>query len=106
MIYRLVKMQFAEEEIPQFLDLFGRYRQRIAGFPGCAELKLLRGHEETGVFFTYSVWESPEHLEGYRQSDLFSEVWPATKRLFMAKPEAWTLQLEKLNDIPFSNGSN
>jgi len=97
MIYRLVKMQFPEESLPDFLQLFALYRERIASFPGCEELKLLRGRDQTGLFFTYSVWQSPEQLEQYRQSELFSEVWPATKRLFSAKPEAWTLQLEDLN---------
>jgi heme-degrading monooxygenase HmoA len=84
-------MQFSEESVPLFLDLFGRYCERISLFPGCKELKLLRGVDDAGVFFTYSLWESPDHLESYRQSELFSEVWPATKKLFSAKPEAFTL---------------
>ncbi len=44
------------------------------------------------VLFTYSHWESEAALETYRHSELFAEVWAATKVLFNAKPEAWSVQ--------------
>jgi (4S)-4-hydroxy-5-phosphonooxypentane-2,3-dione isomerase len=30
-------------------------------------------------------------LNAYRESELFKFIWPRTKALFNAKPEAWTL---------------
>ena len=49
------------------------------------------------VLFTYSHWEDEESLNNYRISETFKEVWPQTKALFAAKPQAFSL--EKLETV-------
>jgi len=43
------------------------------------------------VFFTYSYWNDESDLENYRKSELFKNIWSATKKNFSAKPEAWSV---------------
>jgi quinol monooxygenase YgiN len=50
----------------------------------------LKEENETGVYFTYSVWDSQEHLDAYRFTPLFKMVWPKVKEWFADKPEAWS----------------
>lgn len=90
MIVRIVKMTFQPERIPAFLQLFEETKAHIRGFEGCQHLQLLREKADGLIFFTYSHWESEEHLNAYRDSALFAEVWAQTKIHFAAKPEAWT----------------
>lgn len=95
MIVRLVKMTFREEEVATFESLFAKYHSQIRNFPGCTHLQLLKdGH----VYFTYSHWQDTQSLENYRHSELFQEVWPATKLLFANPAEAWST--EQLYHLP------
>ena len=72
-----------------FIRLFDKYKAQIAVAEGCLGVKMLRGDEH---FFTYSRWESEAHLNAYRHSTVFEEVWPQTKALFSGKPKAWTCE--------------
>jgi heme-degrading monooxygenase HmoA len=87
-------MTFAEGNEQQFLQLFNSYREHIAGAPGCLHLELWRDLDDPTVFFTYSHWDHVDSLNGYRDSELFKEVWPKTKVLFGDKPQAWTIQMQ------------
>lgn len=89
MIVRLVKMTFKEEAVAEFDELFARYHQQIRQFPGCQHLELLK---DGVVYFTYSHWDNAHSLDNYRNSDLFQEVWPATKKLFARPAEAWSTE--------------
>ncbi len=100
MIVRLVKMTFQQEEVEHFQKLFEGWRHRIITFPGCLELDLLHDIREPAVFFTRSVWESPDDLEAYRRSEVFAEVWPVVKSLFAARAEAWSLHAEHRMKAP------
>jgi quinol monooxygenase YgiN len=91
MITRIVKMTFRNEEIQNFLMVFNANKQFIAGSEGCRSLELLNVAGSPGIFFTISEWDSEEHLNAYRNSELFERVWGKTKQLFADKPEAWTL---------------
>jgi len=92
MLYRLVKLTFKEESVPLFLENFERNKDAIRQFPGCYHLELWQQHEpNANTFFTYSHWESEEHLNAYRASELFQTVWANTKVHFAARPEAWSL---------------
>jgi heme-degrading monooxygenase HmoA len=91
MIIRIVKMEFVEGRIPDFLKIFAASREAIRSFPGCTRLQLLQGEADACVFFTYSHWENEDYLNSYRDSDLFEEVWGETKKLFRARAEAWSL---------------
>jgi quinol monooxygenase YgiN len=92
MIIRIVKMSFDPTKVDAFLANFEQHKASIRAFEGCQYLELLQEEDSPGVFFTYSKWNSEEHLNAYRHSDLFKGVWSFTKRLFNAAPEAWSLQ--------------
>ena len=91
MLIRIVKLSFHPEHIPAFLDNFHVMKDEIRKAQGNRLLELYRDRENDNVFFTYSYWESAEDLENYRKSELFSGVWSFTKKLFNAKPEAWSV---------------
>ncbi len=91
MLVRIVKMRFRESEIPSFLESFDKVKEHIRNFPGCQFLELYRGEDDSSIFFTYSYWNRPEDLENYRHSELFNNIWEATKVKFSAKPEAWSV---------------
>lgn len=84
-------MEFEQTKVNTFLELFHSTQDKIANFDGCMRLDLLNSMDATNVFFTYSIWKSEEHLENYRQSELFKQTWAKTKVLFNNKPEAWSL---------------
>jgi len=91
MLIRIVKMGFDEANINAFLSNFETYKNKIRNFKGCLFLELYRDTNDPTIFFTYSYWESDQHLENYRQSDIFKSVWTITKPLFNRFPEAWSV---------------
>ncbi|WP_370476465.1 putative quinol monooxygenase [Tamlana flava] len=92
MIVRIVKMGFYKQNIDAFLDNFHDTKGDIRAFEGCSYLELYRDKTNPSVFFTYSYWESEEHLEQYRKSELFKKVWSRVKPLFSIRPEAWSVE--------------
>ncbi len=97
MIKRFVKLTFRPEATQTFLDeVFEPSKKRIRAFPGCQHMELLRHTELPNVWFTFSIWDSEDALESYRQSDLFRDTWAKTKALFSEKAEAWSLVM--MND--------
>ncbi|RAR73937.1 putative quinol monooxygenase [Flavobacterium aciduliphilum] len=91
MFVRIVKMSFHEKDIPAFLDHFHTMKTHIRNAPGNRLLELYQDKNNPCVFFTYSYWETEQDLENYRNSTLFEGVWTFTKKLFNAKPEAWSV---------------
>ncbi|NND24641.1 MAG: antibiotic biosynthesis monooxygenase [Flavobacteriaceae bacterium] len=98
MFVRIVKMSFAPEHIPSFLEHFEIIKSKVRSFQGCNFLELYRDRDQSNIFFTYSYWEKESDLEAYRQSDLFKSVWSKTKPLFNDKPEAWSV--DKIVSLP------
>lgn len=98
MIIRIVKLSFHPEHVSAFLENFALMKQKIRNSPGNSFLELYRDVENTDVFFTYSHWDSDADLQAYRESELFYDVWTFTKKLFNAKPEAWSV--ERLVSLP------
>ncbi len=92
MLIRVVRMVFAAEKVPEFLAVFNDSKDQIRGFAGCRHMELLQDLNDPNIFMTYSHWESEEHLNNYRKSALFGQVWPATKKLFAAPPVAFSAQ--------------
>jgi quinol monooxygenase YgiN len=92
MVTRLVKMNFKEEHVDEFLGIFAANKNFIAAFEGCHSVELQRDVNTPATFFTISKWRSEEDLEKYRKSELFRGIWAKTKVLFNEKPEAWTLK--------------
>ena len=91
MIRRIVKMVFRPEETETFQDIFEQSAPFIRQQQGCLHLELWRDENDARIFFTYSLWESPQDLEAYRNSELFATTWTKTKQLFADKPQAWSL---------------
>ncbi len=92
MIVRIVKMSFRAEELDNFKQIFLTTKDKIRNFEGCKYVELLNDIQKPTIFFTYSHWESEEHLEKYRHSELFKTTWAKTKILFAEKAETWSVQ--------------
>ncbi|MBO6662071.1 MULTISPECIES: antibiotic biosynthesis monooxygenase family protein [Roseivirga] len=90
MLVRIVRMTFKPEEVDAFLELFHATKDKIRNFEGCQHLELMQDFNHDNIFVTYSYWESEEHLNQYRFSPLFGEVWKATKAKFADKPVAFS----------------
>lgn len=91
-------MVFRRESTQEFLENFDRIKSQIRGFEGCEYLELFQDVNDERVFFTYSFWQSTEHLNAYRNSDLFKETWDFTKARFDGRPMAWSIKsLRKLS---------
>ncbi|MBF0693700.1 MAG: antibiotic biosynthesis monooxygenase [Flavobacterium sp.] len=91
MLVRIVKMSFNPQDVPAFLENFELMKEKIRNSPGNRFLELYRDRNNPEIFFTYSYWDSEDDLENYRKSELFYDVWAFTKKLFNAKPEAWSV---------------
>ena len=88
---RIVKMEFQEDKIDEFLTNFNSVNNKIRNQPGNRLLELYRDKQQNNIFFTYSYWEKEEDLNNYKKTELFKEVWAKTKVLFNAKPQAWSV---------------
>ena len=84
-------MHFRPGERDAFLDIFNASKHLIRQFDGCQHLRLYNEAGCPDVFFTFSVWTSAEHLDAYRNSELFRTTWTKTKALFADKPQAWSM---------------
>jgi len=91
MIIRIVKLEFKPHLVPDFLSDFEENKTKIRSFEGCEKLNLLQDKSEKNIFFTYSYWKSEMHLDIYRNSVLFKDIWKKTKIKFLNKAKAWTL---------------
>lgn len=91
MIIRIVRMTFRPESLPAFEAIFAESKQAIRSFPGCLHLELHADAQQPHVRYTYSHWRDQTTLDAYRHSDLFGQVWPRTKALFAAAPQAFSL---------------
>jgi len=89
MLIRIVKMEFREEDVNTFLEIFGNVKSKILSQEGCQHLELLQADNET-TLFTYSYWVNEESLNNYRHSELFKGTWKMTKALFATPALAWS----------------
>lgn len=81
-------MTFQKDRIEDFIKLFEKYKEAIRNQEGCTHLELWQDKDHPHILSTYSLWENEEYLNQYRYSEIFGEVWPATKALFAEKPIA------------------
>ena len=88
---RIVKLTFKEEHRQEFIDFVSEYKTHIESSRGCEKVDFLNDIANPNILFTYSHWESENHLNEYRNSDLFAKIWPHVKQWFDAKPEAWSV---------------
>ncbi len=88
MIVRTVRMTLAPERVDDFLKMFDKVSSMIRSFEGCHFLELHQNVNFPNVITTFSHWESSEHLNAYRGSELFQGTWSETKTMFANKPVA------------------
>lgn len=88
MIIRIVTLQFQQDDIPAFRQIFAESKPTILAFDGCHRVDLLQSTEVPGMLLTYSHWATEDHLNAYRKSEFFGSVWPRTKSLLISKPSA------------------
>lgn len=84
-------MHFRPGKREAFLEIFNASKHRIRRFEGCQHLSLYTEADGPDVFFTYSIWDTPAHLDAYRDSELFRATWKDTKALFADKAQAWSI---------------
>ncbi len=91
MITRIVMLNFQPDRVDEFLEIFNQNKQVLAKSDGCIRLEIFKSTGDADTYVTISNWQSEEHLEMYRQSELFKEIWSKVKPLFNNKAQAWTL---------------
>jgi quinol monooxygenase YgiN len=91
MLIRIVRMTFQPEHVPAFLQIFRESEDRIREQRGCRHLELWQDADDSRIYCTHSRWESAADLNAYRRSALFGQVWPATKKLFAAPAQAFSV---------------
>jgi quinol monooxygenase YgiN len=93
-IQRIVKMTFTADKCDAFQTFFSEIKTQIEAQPGCNGVKLLKDQNpDSGIFFTYSIWDDQASIDAYRKTELFGKVWPTVKKWFADKPEAWSTDL-------------
>ena len=90
-------MTFRDGTLPNFHAIFDRSKHHIRAFTGNRHLELLSDPDNPAVRITYSLWDSADALDAYRQSEFFRTTWAATKVLFAEKAVAFSG--EKLEEI-------
>lgn len=100
MLIRIVRMTFAPERVAEFLQIFRDSEHQIRHMPGCRFLELWQDADVPTVFCTHSHWDSADALNAYRRSELFGQVWPATKALFAAPPVAFSVHRVEATQLP------
>jgi len=91
MITRIVMLNFQPDKVDEFLEIFSQNKQVLAKNDGCIRLEIFKSTNDTDTYVTISNWQSEDHLEMYRQSELFKYIWSKVKPLFNNKAQAWTL---------------
>ncbi|GAB3226884.1 hypothetical protein GCM10027346_09640 [Hymenobacter seoulensis] len=104
MLIRIVRMTFAPERVAEFLQIFRDSEHQIRQMPGCQFLELWQDADMPHVFCTHSHWDSADSLNAYRRSELFGQVWPATKTLFAAAPVAFSVHKVEPATMPADLG--
>ena len=95
MIVRVVRLRLRPSKVQDFENVFKENQRAIEAQPGCHGVELLRDAENEYVRGTLSRWESQDHLDAYRRSVLFGQVWPLTKTFFEAPAEVWSYEVDE-----------
>lgn len=91
MLIRIVRLVFSNDKVADFLKNFEEIKHKIRSFEGCSKLELLQDAENPNIYYTYSCWDTEEHLNQYRESAFFDQTWAFTKSLFADKPMAFSV---------------
>lgn len=86
-------MHFYEAGKEEFLVLFDQVSYHILSQEGCHALSLYADMADPCILYTDSLWETEDHLEAYRGSQLFRDTWKRTKLFFAQKAAAWSMEV-------------
>jgi quinol monooxygenase YgiN len=92
MIVRIVRMTLRQEEVATFKLYFAESFEKIRNFEGCTNLELFEDADESNIICTYSYWLDQQHLDNYRNSELFKSTWKKVKPLFASPAVAFSLK--------------
>ncbi len=92
MITRIVKMNVNVLDVKKFKDLVQAYQNKILAAQGCKQVNIMCDKKIKTKFFSYSIWESEQDLENYRNSEMFKKTWNEVKQLFSSPAQAWTVE--------------
>ncbi|MFH2141046.1 MAG: antibiotic biosynthesis monooxygenase family protein [Bacteroidota bacterium] len=92
MIIRIVKMEVKDSEIENFKSMIQSIQDKIESFDGCHSVNILCDKNQSNRFFSYSSWETEQHLNDYRKSEFFVEIWSEVKKFFIKEAQAWTVE--------------
>ncbi len=90
MIRRIVKLSFHIEKVEEIHRFLKGKVDSIRAVDGCEYLEIVQDRKNKGLIFTLSHWQSEDHLNAYRKSEVFGGVWPILKASFNAPPEAYS----------------
>ena len=85
-------MVFQPDKVDPFTAFSKEISPGISQFEGCQGVEVLQDIHLPTTFFTYSIWNSQEHLQTYRQSDFFKNNWSTVKPWFAEKADAWSVK--------------
>ena len=85
-------MEINESDIDSYMALVQSVLDRIKNFKGCQSVNIFNDKDVPNRFFSYSTWESEEHLDAYRDSELFKITWSELKTFFKSPAQAWTVE--------------
>lgn len=85
-------MQFKEECVKDFLKVFEERKSKIESFEGCSQVNVFQNIHNSCNCYTISLWESEEHLNQYRDSEMFKDTWKLVKAMFSDKATAYSLE--------------
>lgn len=94
MIKRIVKLSFKENMGEFFLSsILPNQKLFTRNFKGCNHLELWQSTQSNDIIFSYSLWDSEELLNEYRNSEKFRSFWEETKQHFSTKAEAYSVKV-------------
>lgn len=98
MLYRVVHMVFQEDKIKDFIHEFYKKQALIEANEGCHKVYLMEDTRNKNAMATWSLWETEEHLNAYRNSEMFAETWKTVKPMFSEKAKAYSLTKHEVHE--------
>lgn len=93
MLVRIVHLEIQPQFTPKFLELYSSHQAKISEFEGCISLQLLQDEKDPNHVATLSHWKSSEHLDKYRYSEFFKQLWSQVKPLFSQPARATSFKI-------------
>ncbi len=93
MIVRIVEMHIDPFKKQEVVRTFKEIKESVRQFKGCHYVGLFENINSPEHIITYSIWDSEEDLEHYRNSPVFERNWKLLKMFFIGKPKAYSLKL-------------